>query len=56
MSEMAEEPSDVESFLLWADLLIAQYGANSPEVEQLMRQAQRERKKKPRARPNASQN
>jgi hypothetical protein len=28
ISEMADEPSDVESFLLWADLLIAQYGAN----------------------------
>jgi hypothetical protein len=53
---MTEEPSDVESFLLWADLLIAQFGPNSPEVEQLMRQAERDRKKKSRARPNASHN
>jgi hypothetical protein len=56
MSEMAEAPSDVESFLLWADLLISQYGPNSPEVEELMRQAERERKKKSPVRPKTSHN
>jgi hypothetical protein len=56
MSEMPEEPSDVESFLLWADLLISQYGPNSPEVEQLMRQAERDRKTKSHAGPKTSHN
>jgi hypothetical protein len=41
---MREEPeqSDIDSFLLWADLVISHYGPNSLEAAELMRLAEHE--------------
>jgi hypothetical protein len=40
-----ESSSDIESFLIWADLVISQYGPNSPQAADLVREAQREYKR-----------